>query len=56
MDDPNHLKLLARDHDLYHNGSRIIVTSRDRHLLKTVCDHDYIYGVEKLIDDEALSL
>ncbi|XP_057990184.1 disease resistance-like protein DSC1, partial [Hevea brasiliensis] len=56
VDDPNLLNLLAGDCDLYHNGSRIIVTSRDRHLLKSVCDEDYIYEVEKLIDDEALCL
>ncbi|KAJ9173601.1 hypothetical protein P3X46_016718 [Hevea brasiliensis] len=41
VDDPNHLKLLAGEYALYHNGSRII---------------DYIYEVEKLNYDEDLCL
>ena len=38
-------------------GSRVIVTTRDIHLLQKHGDNDiYTYGVGKLIDDEALEL
>ena len=36
-------------------GSRLILTTRDAHLLRT-CRVNYIYEVEKLTDEEALRL
>ncbi|KAG8646066.1 hypothetical protein MANES_10G118550v8 [Manihot esculenta] len=56
VDDPNHLKRLAGDCSLYHEGSRIIVTSRDWQVLKNVTTKECIYEVDKLTDSEDLKL
>ncbi|XP_050237840.1 disease resistance protein RUN1-like isoform X2 [Mercurialis annua] len=58
LDDVNHLeqlKLLAGRHDWFGNGSRIIITTRNEHLLKS---HgvDKIYKVQVLNQDEATRL
>ncbi|XP_031257670.1 disease resistance protein RPP2B-like isoform X2 [Pistacia vera] len=43
--------------DCFGFGSRIIITSRDKHVLKTCgVNQDSIYEVEELSDDEALEL
>ena len=34
-DSPYQLKMLAREHDWFGRGSRIIITTRDKHLLET---------------------
>ncbi|KAJ4705488.1 Disease resistance protein [Melia azedarach] len=49
------LESLADKHDWFGSGSRIIITSRDKHLLMT---HgvDEIYKFEKLNNDQALQL
>ncbi|XP_028965619.2 disease resistance-like protein DSC1 [Malus domestica] len=55
--DPRQIKDVAADNLQYGNGSRIIVTSRERGvLLKAVSDEKYIYKVEKLKTDDALRL
>ena len=49
------LKMLAGMHDWFGKGSRIIITTRDEHLLK--CHGvDKIYRVEGLSQDESLQL
>ncbi|XP_065619469.1 TMV resistance protein N-like [Quercus suber] len=56
LDDVNQLEQLdnlAGNHIWFGSGSRIIITTRDKHLLQLVDD---IYDVEGLDDGEALSL
>ncbi|XP_034674458.1 disease resistance protein RPV1-like [Vitis riparia] len=58
LDDVNNeeqLKLLAGNHDWFGEGSRIIITSRDKCLLKRHKVDEY-YQLEKLDDREALAL
>ncbi|XP_057991688.1 disease resistance protein RPV1-like [Hevea brasiliensis] len=56
VDDFNHLKNLAGERDLYCEGSRIIVTSRDRQVLEYVCSKDGMYEVDNLIHSQGLEL
>ncbi|XP_050254078.1 TMV resistance protein N-like [Quercus robur] len=55
VDGDEQLKALARKHDWFGPGSRIIVTSRDSHLLIR-CGVDNVYNITGLNDDEALEL
>ncbi|XP_050108013.1 disease resistance protein RPV1-like [Malus sylvestris] len=58
VNDSSQIELLAggRDHAPYGPGSRIILTTRDRSLLKQIVKEDKIYGVHALKRDEALQL
>ncbi|KDP38823.1 hypothetical protein JCGZ_04980 [Jatropha curcas] len=56
IDDSNDLDLLAGNSSLYRKGSRIIITSTDRQVLKNVCREEHIYQVKGLIYKEALQL
>ncbi|XP_031271618.1 TMV resistance protein N-like isoform X1 [Pistacia vera] len=55
VDNVNQLNTLAGKHRWFGSGSRIIITTRDKHLLLT---HgvDELYKVEELNDDDALKL
>ena len=55
VDKMKQLKMLAREHDWFGSGSRIIITTRDAHLLKA---HrvDKIYEIKELNDENALQL
>ena len=53
VDGEKQLEALAGKHDSFGVGSRIIVTSRDSHLLRTMDD---VYTIEGLNNDEALEL
>ncbi|KAK3416335.1 hypothetical protein EUGRSUZ_H01810, partial [Eucalyptus grandis] len=55
VDDERQLNALARDHEWFAKGSRIIITTRDKHLL-TSHGVDHIYEVKTLEDGEALEL
>ncbi|KAK3431410.1 hypothetical protein EUGRSUZ_E03291 [Eucalyptus grandis] len=55
VDDMDQLNALAGKGDWFGKGSRIIVTSRDRHLL-TSHDKNYVYEVKTLEDNEAQDL
>ena len=58
LDDVNlldQLKNLAGKHDWFGSGSRVIITTRDKHLLN-ILEVDEIYDVEGLNVDEALHL
>ncbi|XP_042990470.1 disease resistance protein RPV1-like isoform X2 [Carya illinoinensis] len=55
VDRDQHLTALAGSHDWFGSGSRIILTSRDSHLLKRHGVND-IYKVNELNNDEALQL
>ncbi|KAK4573028.1 hypothetical protein RGQ29_031125 [Quercus rubra] len=55
VDGEEQLEALAGNHDWFGSGSRIIVTSRDSHLLRR-CDMNFIYTVKQLNNDDALKL
>ncbi|XP_050255293.1 TMV resistance protein N-like [Quercus robur] len=55
VDGEEQLEALAGKHDWFGPGSRIIVTSRDSHLLIR-CGVDYIYTANELNNDDALQL
>ena len=55
VDGEKQLEALAGNHDWFGPGSRIIVTSRDSHLLRR-CDVDDIYEAKGLDKNEALQL
>ncbi|CAL9022989.1 unnamed protein product [Prunus brigantina] len=59
LDDVNarkQLEYLVGDDDRFCQGSRIIITARDKGLLEQKVDHEKIYSVEGLGYDEALKL
>ncbi|XP_062086549.1 disease resistance-like protein DSC1 [Humulus lupulus] len=49
----SHLELITRDY-MFGHGSRILLTSRDMHLLKDEANH--VYEIEALNDEESLQL
>ncbi|KAH0714072.1 hypothetical protein KY284_006977 [Solanum tuberosum] len=53
IDHGDHLEYLAGDVDWFGNGSRVIVTTRNRKLIE---NNDAIYEVQTLPDDEAMQL
>ncbi|KAM0015023.1 putative P-loop containing nucleoside triphosphate hydrolase, leucine-rich repeat domain superfamily [Helianthus debilis subsp. tardiflorus] len=55
VDHPDQLKMLVGSHDWFGEGSRIIITTRDEHVLNA---HkvNVIYKIRLLHDDEALEL
>ena len=55
VDQSNQLKMLAWKHGWFGPGNRIIITTRDEHLLKTH-EVDEIYEVKGLNDEDALCL
>ena len=55
VDKIKQLKMLAREHDWFGSGSRIIITTRDAHLLEAH-QVDKIYEVTGLNDENALQL
>ncbi|KAF3951540.1 hypothetical protein CMV_022824 [Castanea mollissima] len=55
VDGEEQLEALAGNHDWFGSGSRIIVTSRDSHLLRRG-DMDFIYTMKRLNNDDALKL
>eukprot|EP00261_Vitis_vinifera_P030658 XP_019071901.1 PREDICTED: TMV resistance protein N-like [Vitis vinifera] len=55
VDDLNQLEALAGDHNWFGLGSRIIVTTRDKHLLE-VHEVDTLYEAKKLDHKEAIEL
>nr|DAD27172.1 TPA_asm: hypothetical protein HUJ06_028640 [Nelumbo nucifera] len=55
VDEMDQLKALAREHNWFGPGSRIIITTRDDHLLD-VLQVDKKYKVKKLNHDESLEL
>ena len=56
VDDARDLKYLLGEDGLFGQGSRIIVTSRDRQVLINACDEDKIYQVKILVKEDALRL
>ncbi|XP_059590540.1 disease resistance protein RPV1 [Vitis vinifera] len=55
VDDLNQLEALAGDHNWFGPGSRIIVTTRDKHLLE-VHEVDTLYEAKKLYHKEVVEL
>ena len=55
VDKYEQLQALARNHDWFSHESRIIVTTKDKHLLE-MYRVDYIYRVEGLANDKSLEL
>ena len=58
LDDVNkldQLKKLVGKHNWFGSGSRVVITTRDKHLLQTL-EVNEIYEVDRLNDDEALHL
>ena len=55
VDDLNQLEALAGDHNWFGLGSRIIVTTRDKHLLE-VHEMDALYEAKKLDHKEVVEL
>uniref|UniRef100_A0A0A0LG09 ADP-ribosyl cyclase/cyclic ADP-ribose hydrolase n=1 Tax=Cucumis sativus TaxID=3659 RepID=A0A0A0LG09_CUCSA len=55
VDDLSQLTALATTRDLFASGSRIIITTRDRHLLNQL-EVDEICSIDEMDDDEALEL
>ncbi|XP_049410686.1 TMV resistance protein N-like [Solanum stenotomum] len=53
IDHRDHLDYLAGNSNRYGNGSRIVATTRDKHLIET---SDVIYEVTTLVDHEAIKL
>ncbi|PWA95156.1 NB-ARC domains-containing protein [Artemisia annua] len=54
VDDLNQIEALAGSHDWFGEGSRIIITTRNEHMLTRKADS--IYGVSLLSHDEAMKL
>ena len=55
VDHLNQLEALVGDHNWFGLGSRIIVTTRDKHLLE-VHEMDALFKVKKLDNKEAIEL
>ncbi|XP_071704613.1 disease resistance protein Roq1-like [Rutidosis leptorrhynchoides] len=55
VDHPDHLKALAGSHNWFGEGSRIIITTRDKHLLN-VHKVNAIYNIRLLNKDEGINL
>ncbi|XP_006853646.3 TMV resistance protein N isoform X1 [Amborella trichopoda] len=56
VDNVNQLENLAIDPKLYHQGSRIMITTRDEHVFNKRVDKCNIYKLEGLDDNESLKL
>ncbi|XP_008222607.1 PREDICTED: TMV resistance protein N-like isoform X2 [Prunus mume] len=56
VNDPRQLEFLVGYHDQFCDGSRIIITARDKGVLEQKVDTDKIYKVKGLRLDEALQL
>ncbi|KAG5244833.1 disease resistance protein [Salix suchowensis] len=56
VNDPQHLIFLVGEDVLFGQGSRIIVTSRDRQVLVNACQANRIYEVTELDEGDALRL